>query len=90
MNADPLMAGQPQVGQTFTAATGSFTEVLQSLRQTTEVSLTAEIYSQAAAAFGLATPFQDTVVLDQTFNDVALVGPAPDDRQFRQSIRHRC
>jgi uncharacterized membrane protein len=71
-NADPLMAGA-QIGQTFTAATGSFTEVAQSLRQTTEVSLTAEIYSQAAAAFGL-NPLQPTVVLDQTFNDVDLVG----------------
>ena len=78
VNADPLMAALTpgaQVGQTFTAATGSFTEVLQSLRQTTEVSLTAEIYSTAVAAFGLgASPFQDTVVLDQTFNDVDLVG----------------
>ena len=52
VNADPLMPGA-QIGQTFTAATGSFTEVAQSLRQTTEVTLTAEIYSQAAAAFGL-------------------------------------
>ncbi|MGC1720264.1 MAG: hypothetical protein WA746_14865, partial [Isosphaeraceae bacterium] len=33
----------------------------------------AEIYSQGAAVFGL-NPFQDTVVLDQTFNDVDLVG----------------
>ena len=47
----------------------------QSLRQTTEVSLTAEIYSQAAAAFGLdGDGLSDTVVLDQTFNDVDLVG----------------
>jgi hypothetical protein len=72
VNADPLMAGA-QVGQTFTAAMSSFTEVAQSLRQTTEVSLTAEMYSSAAATFGL-NPFQDTVVLDQTFNDVDLVG----------------
>ena len=57
MNADPLMAAvTPQIGQAFTAATGTFTEVPDSLRQTTEVSLTAEIYSQAAAAFGL-NPF---------------------------------
>jgi uncharacterized membrane protein len=47
--------------------------VPQSLRQTTEVSLTAEIYSQGTATFGLE-PFSDTVVLDQTFNDVDLVG----------------
>ncbi len=70
-----------QIGQTFTAASGSFTEVLQSLRQTTEVSLTAEIYSQASAAFGLGDGLSDVTdaegnpyVLDQTFNDVDLVG----------------
>ena len=32
----------------------------------------------------------DTVVLDQTFNDVDLVGRPSDDRQSRQSIRDRC
>ena len=74
LNADPLMAGAT-VGQTFTAATGTFTEVPQSLRQTTEVKLTAEIYSQAAAAFGLGSnALSENVVLDQTFNDVDLVG----------------
>ena len=73
MNGDPLMAGA-QVGQAFTAGTRTFTEVAQSLQQTTEVSLTAEIYSQAAAAFSLSSPLQETVVLDQTFNDVDLVG----------------
>lgn len=72
INADPLMPGA-QVGQTFTPATAAFTEVPQSLRQTTEASLKVEMYSQAAAAFGL-DPFQQTIVLDQTFNDVALVG----------------
>ena len=74
MNADPLMAGA-QVGQTFTAATGTFTEVPQSLRQTTSVQLTAEIYSQASAAFGLGgNGLSENVVLNQTFNDVDLVG----------------
>ena len=75
-DADPLMAAATtggQIGQAFTASTGTFSEVAQSLRATTEVSLTAEIYSQADAAFGV-NPFQDTVVLDQTFNDVNLVG----------------
>ncbi len=71
-DADPLIAGA-QVGQAFTAATGMFTEVPDKLRATTEVKLTAEIYSQAGAAFGL-NPFQDSVVLDQSFNDVDLVG----------------
>ena len=74
VNADPLMPGA-QIGQAFTAATGWFTEVPDSPRQTTEVSLTAEIYSQAAAAFGIGGDgLSDTVVLDQTFNDVDLVG----------------
>ena len=74
------------VGQTFTAATGTFTEVPQSLRQTTEVQLTAEIYSQADAAFGLAaTACTENVVLDQTFNDVDSGGPAALGREFRQS-----
>jgi hypothetical protein len=71
-NADPLMSGAT-VGQTFTTATGTFTEVPDNLRAKTEVSLTVEIYNQADAAFALY-PFQDTVVLDQKFNDVDLVG----------------
>ena len=76
VNADPLMAAltpSGHVGQAFTASTGTFTEVPAVLRETTEVSLTAEIYSVAGAAFGL-NPFIQTVVLDQTFNDVDLVG----------------
>jgi uncharacterized membrane protein/sugar lactone lactonase YvrE len=71
-DADPIMAGAT-IGQSFTTATGTFTEVPDTLRAKTEVSLTAEIYSQAAAVFGL-NPSQDTVVLDHTFNDVDLVG----------------
>jgi hypothetical protein len=61
------------VGRAFTAATGTFTEVPDNLRAKTEVKLTAEIYSQAAAAFGLGG-FSTATVLDQTFNDVDLVG----------------
>jgi len=76
VDADPLMAAVTSgggIGQAFTTPTGTFTEVPAALRETTEVSLTAEIYSQAAEAFGL-NPFTDTVVLDQIFNDVNLVG----------------
>ncbi len=72
MDADPLIAGAT-VGQAFTAETGTFTEAPDELRTTTEVSLTAEIYNKADAAFSM-NPFQDTVVLDQTFYDVDLVG----------------
>jgi uncharacterized repeat protein (TIGR01451 family) len=72
-DADPEFTGQ-SVGQSTTTSTGSFTEVPQSLRQTTEVSLTAEIYNQAAAALTGGNGLTETVVLDQTFNDVSLVG----------------
>jgi uncharacterized membrane protein len=71
-DADPLVAGAA-VGQAFTPSTGTFSAVPDGLRAKTEVQLTAEIYSQASAAFGLS-PLQDTVVLDQTFADVDLVG----------------
>ena len=76
-DADPLMAAVTaggHVGQAFTANTGTFSEVADNLREKTEISLTAEIYSQASAAFGVGDGLSDTVVLDQTFNDVDLVG----------------
>ncbi len=72
-NADPLMS-TATIGQTFTTATGTFSEVPPSLRATTEVKLSAEIYSQASALFGVGDGLTTTTVLDQTFNDVALVG----------------
>ena len=71
-DADPLMPGAT-IGHTFTTATGTFAQVADDLEQTTEVQLVAEMYSQADALFGLS-PFQDTTVLDQTFDDVELVG----------------
>ena len=71
-DADPLMPGAA-IGEAFATPTGTFAEVPDSLQAKTEVRLTAEIYSQADAAFGL-DPFQDTVVLDQTFDDAYLVG----------------
>ncbi|HEV3341450.1 MAG TPA: transglutaminase domain-containing protein, partial [Pirellulales bacterium] len=74
-DADPEFAGQT-TGQAATTSSNHFTEVPASLRQTTEIQLTAEIYSQAAAAFGLSNGLSDTVVLDQTFNDVDLIGKA--------------
>jgi len=72
-NADPEFAGS-QIGQAATPSTNTFTEVADILRQKTEVKLTAEIYSQGAAALGIGDGLGDTVVLDQTFNDVDLVG----------------
>src|SRR5262249_25065142 len=71
-DADPLLSGT--VGQTVTTSTGTFSEVADNLRAKTEVSLTAEIYSQASAAFGLGDGLSNTVVLDHVFNDVDLVG----------------
>ncbi len=71
-DADPLMPGAT-IGQTFTTSTGTFATVPQSLEATTEVQVVAEIYSQASALFGLGGQ-KDTTVLDQTFNDVQLVG----------------
>lgn len=71
-DADPLLAGA-HIGQTFTAPTSTFPEVPDDLREKTRVTLTAEVYYQSDAAFGL-DPFHRTVVLDQTFNDVDLVG----------------
>ena len=74
-DADPLMPGAT-IGQTFTPSTGTFTEVAQDLRATTEIKLRAQIYSQAGALFGLGggNGLSSTTVLDQTFNDVDLVG----------------
>jgi hypothetical protein len=57
------------------------------LREKTEITLTAEIYQQADAILGVS-PFQDTLVLDHTFNDVDLVGRPLSISQFvnRQSL----
>lgn len=71
-DADPLMAGAT-IGTNFTVSTGTFTEVPGALREKTQVQLTTEIYSQTRALFGL-DPYIRTVVLEQMFNDVDLVG----------------
>jgi uncharacterized repeat protein (TIGR01451 family) len=82
-DADPLLAGAT-IGQTFTTATGTFTEVPDNLRAKTEIKLTAELYypffagligalQQLSGGSGIPGTSQ-TVVLDRTFNDVDLVG----------------
>ncbi len=73
-DADPLIPGAT-LGQSFTSATGTFMVVPDAMRAKTEVKLNAEFYNQFAALFdstdnGLTT----TTVLDQSFNDVDLVG----------------
>jgi uncharacterized membrane protein len=70
-DADPLIGSF--VGSTFTSSQGTFNVVPDNLREKTEVTVQAEIYSQANAAFG-GTGLTTTSVLDQTFNDVDLVG----------------
>lgn len=72
-DADPLLP-DAHIGQSFTNAKEVFSEVPDDQRQKTEVKLTAEIYLQVSAAFGLGNGLTQTVVLDQTFNDVDLVG----------------
>jgi len=70
-DADPLMPGAT-IGQTFTTSTGTFTEVPDALRQKTTVRLNAEIMGTLSS---LAGPEANTkTVLEQTFNDVDLVG----------------
>jgi uncharacterized membrane protein len=71
-DADPEFAGA-QIGQAFTTAMGTFTEVPDSLRHKTTVTLNAEITGQASSLFGLE-PAVPTPVLTRQFNDVDLVG----------------
>ncbi len=71
-DADPLIAGAT-VGQSFTTASTTFAEVPDDLRETTEIQLVAEITNTASSLFGQSGQ-SDTTVLDQTFNDVDLVG----------------
>ena len=71
-DADPLMAGAT-IGQTFTTATGTFTEVPDDLREKTEVSAHRRDLQPGRRGVRLSA-FDDTTVLDQTFNDVDLVG----------------
>ena len=60
------------IGQTFTTSTGTFTEVPDALRQKTTIQLNAEIMGTLSALAGPQA--NTTTVLDQTFNDVDLVG----------------
>jgi uncharacterized membrane protein len=71
-DADPLLSSA--IGQAATTATGTFAAVPDALEETTEVTLTAQIYDQGAAALGVGDGLSETVVLDRTFDDVALVG----------------
>ena len=71
-NADPLMPGAT-IGQTVTTSSGTFSAIPASLEETTEIQLVAETFGSAEALFGLGGP-QDNTVLDQTFDDVELVG----------------
>ena len=72
-DADPLMAGAT-VGQTFTAATGTFTEVPDALRAEDRGHARTPRSPTRPAASSASAGSSDTTVLDQTFNDVDLVG----------------
>lgn len=71
-DADPLIP-TAAVGTSFASVSQTFAEVPDGLRAKTEVTLSAETYSSARAAFGLGG-FGTDVVLNQVFNDVDLVG----------------
>ena len=71
-DADPLLSAT--IGQAAATLTGTFTAVPEALEETTEVTLTAQIYSEGAAALGVSDGLSTTQVLDQSFDDVALVG----------------
>lgn len=62
------------IGLTFAPTANTFTEVADAMRHKTQVKLKAETYSQASAAFSLGNGLGTSTVLDQTFNDVDLVG----------------
>ncbi|MEO6809308.1 MAG: transglutaminase domain-containing protein, partial [Isosphaeraceae bacterium] len=81
-DADPLLTGGA-VGQTFTAPSGTFAEVPNSLREKTEVKLVAE--QASAGLFGLGGGLSTATVLDFTFNDVDLVGRPLNLGQFVNS-----
>jgi len=68
-DADPLIPGAT-IGQISATSTGTFAEVPDSLREKTEVQLVAEITSEGL----LGSTSSEKTVLDQTFNDVDLVG----------------
>ena len=82
-DADPEFVDQG-IGQTAATSTNSFTEVADNLRAKTEIKLTAELYYPFFAGLigalnelngGAGVPgTSQSVVLDQTFNDVDLVG----------------
>ena len=71
-DADPLMPGAT-IGHAFATSPTTFATVPDSLREKTDVQLVAEITNTADSLFGVSGQ-QDTTVLDQTFNDVDLVG----------------
>lgn len=73
VDADPLIAGA-MLGQSFTTSTSTFSEVADSLREKTEIKLTVETFTQISASFGVGDGLSQSVVLQQTFNDVDLVG----------------
>ncbi|HYH67097.1 MAG TPA: transglutaminase domain-containing protein, partial [Urbifossiella sp.] len=74
VNADTSGLSGGAIGTAFTAATGTFTEVADTLRHKLRVAVDVETFSQIGAAFGLGNGLSTTTVLDRIFNTVDLVG----------------
>jgi uncharacterized membrane protein len=72
-DADPLIAGAT-VGQSFTTSQQTFAEVPDAQRNKTQITLSAETYTQASALFGFGDGLSTSTVLTHMFNDVDLVG----------------
>ncbi len=72
-DADPLF-DSASVGQTFATATATFAEVPDDQRHKVQLTLNVESYSQIGALFGFGNGLSTSMVLDQTFNAVDLVG----------------
>ena len=70
------------IGTAFTTINDTFNEVADALRHKVRISLDAETYGQATAAFGGSTGLATAKVLDKTWNAVDLVGRPISVSQF--------
>ncbi|MHB8969759.1 MAG: dockerin type I domain-containing protein [Pirellulaceae bacterium] len=70
------------IGTSFTATSDTFNEVADVLRHKVHLTLEAETYSQAVAAFNGSTGLTTATVLDKTWNAVELVGKPVSVSQF--------
>ena len=85
-NADTSGLPGSGIGTAFTATSDTFTEVADALRHKVHLSLEAETYSQAVAAFNGSTGLTMATVLDKTWNAVELVGKPISVSQFVNEV----